>query len=92
MTPIDFIYLLGALLWGGVLGLFHFGGLWWTLRRLPAKPRPKLWLGFSFLARMAGVILGFWVVLRADLRAFFVTLGAFFIVRIILTRKIGRMG
>lgn len=41
-----------ALLAGGVLGVFFFGGLWWTLRRALASRRPALWVMSSFLLRV----------------------------------------
>ena len=36
---------------GWLLGMLHFGGLWWSLLRLPRARRPALWLGGSLLAR-----------------------------------------
>jgi F1F0 ATPase subunit 2 len=44
---------------GVLLGLFFFGGLWWTLRRAFESPRPALWVGASMLLRMAVVVAGF---------------------------------
>lgn len=45
---------------GFALGLAYFGGLLWTVRRLPRSPRPWLLAGASFLVRAAvavGVLL-----------------------------------
>ncbi len=53
---------------GGLLGLFFFGGLWWTLRRAFTSPRPALWVGGSLLLRMGGVAAGFIVVSVGDWR------------------------
>lgn len=47
---------------GAALGLLFFGGLWWTVRRAAASPRPALWFGPSLLLRMAGVVGGFYLV------------------------------
>ena len=32
-----------ALLAGGVLGSFFFGGLWWTVQKGVASERPAIW-------------------------------------------------
>lgn len=53
---------------GVVLGLFFFGGLWWTLRRAFDSPRPALWVGGSLLLRMACAAAGFIVVSAGDWR------------------------
>ena len=36
---------------GGLTGLLFFGGLWWTLRRALASPRPAVWLISSLILR-----------------------------------------
>lgn len=40
-----------ALMAGVGIGLFYFGGLWWTLKRLPGHSYPALWVLGSFLSR-----------------------------------------
>jgi F1F0 ATPase subunit 2 len=66
-----------AALAGAMLGLMFFGGLWWTLRRAAVSPRPALWVGPSFLLRIAvatgGIYLvgdGVWPRLAACLAGF----------------------
>jgi len=46
-------------LFGGVLGAFFFGGLWWTVRRGVTSRRPALWFLGSMLVRTSAVLLGF---------------------------------
>ena len=66
---------------GGIgLGLFFFGGLWWTVQRLPDSRRPILFSLASFAARtiiaLAGFILvsqGNWLRLAGCLLGFFIT-------------------
>jgi F1F0 ATPase subunit 2 len=77
-----------AFLWGAVLGLFYFGGLWFTLKMMHQRERPKLWLAFSYMVRLAGALAGFWLVVQKDAMAFIFTLVAFFAIRIILTRTL----
>jgi F1F0 ATPase subunit 2 len=67
-----------AFVWGGVLGLFYFGGLWFTLKRMHGKDKPKRWLAFSYMVRLAGALAGFWLVVQKDPAAFIFTLAAFF--------------
>ena len=78
-----------ALVWGGILGLFYFGGLWLTLKAILGKRLSQQWLAVSWLVRMTVILAGFWGVVRTDPGAFFLTLGGFFLVRTVLTRKIG---
>jgi len=79
-----------ALIWGVVLGLFYFGGLWMTLRLLPRTGKPRVWLGVSYGVRVLVALLGFWMVVRKDPLAFLVCFLAFLITRTILTRTLGR--
>jgi len=77
-----------AAAWGLAIGGFYFYGLWWTLRRIPARTRPGLWLGISYAVRLTVAMLGFWLVIRKDIVSFFFTLGAFFLMRVVLTRRL----
>ena len=83
---VDFTLWALAFLWGILLGSFYFGGLWLTVKALPLKKRPKRWLAVSYILRLAGALAGFWVVIYKGASAFFFTLAAFFLVRVVLTR------
>jgi F1F0 ATPase subunit 2 len=80
-----------AAAWGGLLGAFFFGGLWWTLKRLAQRRHPRRFLGLSFLVRLLIVLYGFWLALAHGLSAFLTTLGAFALIRIVLTHRLGRV-
>jgi F1F0 ATPase subunit 2 len=47
---------------GGALGALFFGGLWWTVRRAIASPRPGVFLLASLVLRMSVLIAGFYAV------------------------------
>lgn len=47
---------------GFLLGIFFFGGLWWTVRKGVLSPRPALWFLGSTLLRMGVAIVGFYFV------------------------------
>ncbi|MFW5733796.1 MAG: ATP synthase subunit I [Oceanidesulfovibrio sp.] len=48
-----------AIVAGVAVGLFFFGGLWWTVRRLPASQNPALLLLASALGRLLVACAGF---------------------------------
>jgi F1F0 ATPase subunit 2 len=52
---------------GFALGLFFFGGLWATLRRLPTVRHPAVWALASFVLRLVGVAGGFITLTRFGL-------------------------
>lgn len=79
-----------AFSWGLFLGLFYFGGLWVTIRFLPGASRPRAIWFFSFCLRMVLALGGMGIVLKQNLVAFCITLTAFFAVRMVMTRRIGR--
>ena len=59
--------LAAALGTGLLLGVFVFGGLWWTLRRGLASPNPALWLGCSALLRLAVVLSIFYCIAQTGI-------------------------
>lgn len=89
--PADTLFWGLGLVWGVAIGLFYFWGLWRTVVLVQGKPRPKLWLVLSFTIRTVVALAGFWVVIRKDLIAFFFALGGFFLMRVVLTRMLGRV-
>lgn len=48
---------------GSLLGVFFFGGLWWTVRRLPQAHSPALLALASFILRTTAVVAVFYLVL-----------------------------
>ena len=51
-----------AVVAGAGLGVFHFGGLWWTVRRAGLFRRPASSMLASALVRMSVVLGGFYLV------------------------------
>ena len=78
-----------ALVWGLILGLFYFGGLWWTLRIFIQKIHARFWFGLSFLIRTSVIMLFFWIIVEKDIKAFFITFTGFLLMRFFLTHKLG---
>ena len=82
--------LLGALL-GIPLGLAFFGGLWWTVNRLPKARRPHLFWSASLALRLALALSCLLVLARWERTAFFAALATFFLARVSLTRRLRPM-
>jgi len=75
-----------ALLAGGVLGVFFFGGLWWTLRRMLTSKHPALWVVSSFLLRVGVAGGGFVLVSAGEWQRVLACLLGFLIARQAVTR------
>ena len=89
MTIIDILLVAAALLVGAALGLFYFGGLWWTVRRLPTARSPALLMLGSVLLRAAvtvGVIL---LVSWGHIERIIAAMVGFTVIRIVLRKKLG---
>lgn len=50
----------GTLAVGALLGGLFFGGLWWTVRKSLASPRPAVWILCSLLLRVGITFVGFY--------------------------------
>lgn len=75
-----------ALLAGMLLGAMYFGGLWWTVRKGLASPRPAQWFIFSLLLRLGLTLSGFYLVAGNDWKKLLACLLGFIIARIIVIR------
>ncbi len=72
------------------LGLFYFGGLWLTVRRLPAARHPVLLVLGSFLGRTAVTLVGFYLIMGGRWERLLASLVAFTLMRfgvVVLTRS-----
>lgn len=88
MTTIDYLFWGLGFFCGLGIGLFYFGGLWWTLVHLPHRVRPGIWLAASYLFRVSIALFGFWLIMRKSLVALFFSLAGFILMRIVFSRKI----
>lgn len=77
-----------ALLWGLLLGLVYFGGLWFTVRRLPAVKHQGLWMLASFLLRNLLVAVSFYPVVLHGWLPTLICLAGLLIVRLSISRRI----
>jgi F1F0 ATPase subunit 2 len=83
------LYWAAGAAWGLALGLFYFGGLWYTLTRMPGKTRPRAWLAVSFAVRTAVAMAGFYAALKVHMGVLATAMACFLAARIWLTRRLG---
>ncbi len=86
----DFVtdILLPALAGMGI-SLFHFGLLWWTVKRLAAMKRLDWWFPVSFLVRNGISITAFFFATGGDWRRVVACVAGFLVVRRLMVRRIG---
>jgi F1F0 ATPase subunit 2 len=82
-------FLLAAMVAGVGLGLFYFGGLWWTTQRLPVSHSPGLLVLVSFAGRTAITLCAFYFVMGGQWQRLVACLAGFILARVVLTRRLG---
>ena len=83
-----FMHLVVAGAAGAGLGLFYFGGLWLTVRRLADSRRPALLFAGSFVGRMTLTLLGFYLVMDGHWERILACLVSFIMVRQLLIARL----
>jgi F1F0 ATPase subunit 2 len=78
--------ILAAALAGMLLGVFFFGGLWWTIRKTLSSSQAALWFSGSFLVRTGVVLLGFYFVAQGDWRRIAGCVAGFLSARLFIVR------
>ena len=73
---------------GLLMGVFYFGGLWFTVRKLPYTDSPALWVFVSFGFRLMIVLIGFYIIMGSHWENAVVALVGFVLVRLFLVRRI----
>jgi F1F0 ATPase subunit 2 len=80
-------YVLMAFFVGMGAGLFYFGGLWWTVRRLPSARQPALLTFGSFFVRTGLSLAAFYFASGGHWQRILASLLGFIIVRVFLVRR-----
>jgi len=75
---------------GLALGLFYFGGLWLTVRKISCSRRPGLLMFGSFVVRLLVTLCGFYLVMDGSLERVLACLAGFLVMRFVLTRFVKR--
>ncbi len=69
-------------------GLFYFGGLWLTLQKIATRQSWTLWLGISFILRLAVVLTGFFLLMQGNWLKLVALTTGFIIIRIVMIKRI----
>ena len=85
----DMMLLAAAPLAGMLLGMMYFGGLWWTVRKGLASPKPAQWFIVSLVVRLGLTLTGFYLVASADWKRLLACLLGFIVARAIVIRLTG---
>jgi len=86
----DILSLVPALVAGALLGLMYFAGLWWTVRRGLASPRPALWFMGSMVLRTGLALGGFYLVSSGHWQRLLTCLLGFIVARFAVSLATGR--
>lgn len=85
----EFLVLTIPLIFGIVLGVFYFGGLWLTLRHFPGSPQPALIAIGSFLGRSIVCVFGFYLIAINGWEGLVLGLAGFILAKLALTHRLG---
>src|SRR5580658_6070604 len=83
----DALALALALFAGALLGLFFFGGLWWTVQKGVTSETPALWFLGSLLLRTSLVLAGFYLAAQGHWSRLAACLLGFLIARFIVVKR-----
>jgi F1F0 ATPase subunit 2 len=86
MTPREIEMMGAAFICGLPLGVFYFGGLWWTICRAVASNSPAAWFLGSLLLRTIAVMAAFFWVSQGDWRRLLSCLLGFLVARFAIQR------
>ena len=80
------LFLIVALITGALLGVFFFGGLWWTIQKGLVSKTPALWFLCSILVRTSVTLAGFYFVSDGRWERMLVCLSGFVAARFVILR------
>lgn len=80
--------LMVAFLVGMGAGAFYFGGLWWTVRRLPSAGQPALLTFGSFVVRTGVSLTAFYIASGGHWERILISVLGFVVMRGILVHRV----
>jgi F1F0 ATPase subunit 2 len=86
----DIPALVVALLAGALLGVFFFGGLWWTVQKGLASTTPALWFLGSLVLRTSVSLAAFYFVSQGHWSRLGACLLGFVIARVVVAKWLAR--
>jgi F1F0 ATPase subunit 2 len=73
---------------GGMMGVFFFAGLWWTVQNGVVSENPALWFLTSLLLRTGVILAGFYFVSQGHWSRLVACLVGFLIARVIVVKRL----
>lgn len=89
MNENQLLLLLLATVAGNAIGVFFFGGLWWTVRNGMTSSYAAFWFTGSLLLRVGVALAGFYFIGRDDWQMMLACLFGFVVARVVVTRLTG---
>jgi F1F0 ATPase subunit 2 len=83
--------LLVPFIFGSLIGLLYFSGLWQTVQRLPDARNPIRILLYSYIGRMTLTLGGFYVIMDGAWERLAAAMMGFLILRAFLVKRFGRI-
>jgi F1F0 ATPase subunit 2 len=75
---------------GGMMGVFFFAGLWWTVQNGVVSENPALWFLTSLLMRTGVILAGFYFVSQGHWSRLVACLVGFLFARVIVVQRLTR--
>lgn len=73
---------------GVVLGILFFGGLYWSVNKLPEVKHPGLLMMASLLLRMAILLAGLYLVMRGDIKNLLAAVVGVMLVKFVMIARV----
>ena len=81
----EILYMILAFIAGMALGMFFFGGLWFTVKKAVTAKIPAIWFFVSFFLRVSIVLIGFYYISSGSWQRLIVCVLGFIIARFVVT-------
>jgi len=85
MTMCEILSMILAITAGMALGMFFFGGLWFTIKKAINAKIPAIWFFISFFLRVSIVLIGFYYISTGGWQQLIICLVGFIIARFLVT-------
>lgn len=82
----EILYMILVFITGIVLGLFFFGGLWFTIKKAVLAKTPAVWFFTSFFLRVGVVMIGFYYIIQGGWELIISSLIGFIVARFLVTK------
>jgi F1F0 ATPase subunit 2 len=80
----ELLYMILSYIAGMALGLFFFGGLWFTVKKAVVAKTPAIWFLGSFILRVSVVMLGFYFISPGGWQLLLISVVGFIVARFLV--------